>query len=109
MTDYICPVAVCNEQGGEVGVKERKYVSVQANQDKATDEKKKIPKNERRAATKSYVRVIDFVKPRDKNKDSGFSKCSTTLKCCEVRERNKLIANRKLHIMQCDAHLGTFT
>ena len=60
MTDYFCPVAVCNEQGGGRGVKERKYVSVQANQDKATDE---IPKNERRAATKSDVKVIDFVTP----------------------------------------------
>lgn len=59
------------------GVKERKYVSVQANQDKATDEKKS--QNERRAATKSYVKVIDFV-TRD-NKESGFSKCTTTLKC----------------------------
>lgn len=57
MTDYICPVAVCNEQGG--GVKERKYVSVQAKQDKATDEKKS--QNERSAATKSCVKVIDFV------------------------------------------------
>lgn len=64
-------------RGGE-GVKERKYVSVQANQDKATDEKKS--QNERRAATKSYVKVTDFV-TRD-NKDSGFSKCTTTLKCC---------------------------
>jgi len=39
VTDYICPVAVCNEQGR--GVKERKYVSVQANQYKATDENPK--------------------------------------------------------------------
>lgn len=76
MTDYICPVAVCNEQG-EGGVKERKYVSVQANQDKATDEKKS--QNERRAATKSYVKVIRFV--IHDNKESGFSKCTTTLKC----------------------------
>lgn len=35
MTDYFCPVSVCNEQG----VKERKNVSVQANKDKATDER----------------------------------------------------------------------
>lgn len=35
VTDYFCPVSVCNEQG----VKERKNVSVQANKDKATDER----------------------------------------------------------------------
>lgn len=35
VTDYFCPVSVCNEQG----VKERKNVSVQAKKDKATDER----------------------------------------------------------------------
>lgn len=80
VTDYFCPVAVCNEQGGG-GVKERKYVSVQANQDKAIDEKK--TQNERRAATKSYVEVTDFV--TRESKESGFSKCTTTLNHSNLR------------------------
>ena len=78
MTDYICPVAVCNEQG-KGGVKERKYVSVQANQDKATDEKK-IPKNEKKSSDKIICEGDRFCNPVI-NKDSGFSKCTTTLKC----------------------------
>lgn len=98
MTDYICPVAVCNEQGGGE-VKERKYVSVQANQDKATDEKKS--QNERRAATKSYVKV-DFV-TRD-NKESGFSKCTTNFEVLRL-----VCANRKLQIVQCDAWISLIT
>lgn len=56
---------------GEGGVKERKYVSVQANQDKATDEKKS--QNERRAATKSYVKVIRFVTPDIYNKKRNLA------------------------------------
>lgn len=71
MTDYICPVAVCNEQGGGGG--KRKKVVFKSRQIKTKlPMKKKIPKNERRAATKSYVEAIDFVTPG--NKDSGFSK-----------------------------------
>ena len=55
VTDYICPVAVCNEQG-EGGVKERKRVYFQANQNKATDEKKS--QNESRAATKNRFCIL---------------------------------------------------
>lgn len=68
---------------GGGGVKERKYVSVQANQDKATDEKKS---QKWKKGSNKIIREGDFV--TSDNKDSGFGLWGKQSDC-----------NRKLEIM----------
>lgn len=102
VTDYICPVAVCNEQGE--GRSKRKKVCFSPGKSRQSYWWKEIPKWK-----KSSVKIkceelsndyhTDFVSHG--NKDYGFSKW--VLWNASACECNTIIINRKPQIMHWDA------